>query len=63
MDALKWESRCMDKKRGFSATALNSSMSSLLNLPPVPPELKAVTPFLTRAGELVNQDPVISYWC
>jgi len=38
-------------------------MSSILALPPVPPELKAVSPFLSRAEELAKQDPIISYWC
>ncbi|KDR85472.1 hypothetical protein GALMADRAFT_362969 [Galerina marginata CBS 339.88] len=37
--------------------------SSILGLPPVPPELKAVTPYLQRAEELKNQDPIVSYWC
>ncbi|EKM48833.1 uncharacterized protein PHACADRAFT_214640 [Phanerochaete carnosa HHB-10118-sp] len=36
---------------------------SLLSLPPVPPELKTVTPFLQRAEELKTKDPVIAYWC
>ncbi|KIM47740.1 hypothetical protein M413DRAFT_208471 [Hebeloma cylindrosporum] len=38
-------------------------MSSIRTLPPVPPELKAVSPFLSRAEELAKQDPIISYWC
>jgi vacuolar protein sorting-associated protein VTA1 len=38
-------------------------MSSIFTLPPVPPELKAVSPFLSRAEELAKQDPIISYWC
>lgn len=38
-------------------------MSPILALPPVPPELKAVSPFLSRAEELAKQDPIISYWC
>ncbi|KAF8913135.1 Vta1 like-domain-containing protein [Gymnopilus junonius] len=37
--------------------------SSVLGLPPVPPELKPIAPYLQRAEELKNQDPVISYWC
>ncbi|GJE99635.1 Vta1 like-domain-containing protein [Phanerochaete sordida] len=36
---------------------------SLLSLPPVPPELKTIAPFLQRADELKTQDPVIAYWC
>ncbi|EMD41969.1 hypothetical protein CERSUDRAFT_102355 [Gelatoporia subvermispora B] len=37
-------------------------MSSLLNLPPVPPELKNIAPFLQRADELLSKEPVVSYW-
>ncbi|KAF8167615.1 Vta1 like-domain-containing protein [Crassisporium funariophilum] len=37
--------------------------TSLANLPPVPPALKPITPYLQRAEELRKQDPVISYWC
>lgn len=37
--------------------------SSLLGLPPVPPDLKSIAPYLQRAEELKNQDPVVSYWC
>ncbi|GAA6062220.1 hypothetical protein JCM10212_006455 [Sporobolomyces blumeae] len=31
--------------------------------PPVPPELKPITPYLARAHELSKADPVIAYWC
>ncbi|GAA5892989.1 Vta1p [Sporobolomyces salmoneus] len=31
--------------------------------PPVPPELKPITPYLARAHELATADPVIAYWC
>lgn len=30
---------------------------------PIPIELKSITPFITRANELIKADPVISYWC
>lgn len=29
----------------------------------VPAELKAISPYLARATELENAEPVISYWC
>ncbi|KAG9118488.1 hypothetical protein FRC07_006970, partial [Ceratobasidium sp. 392] len=32
-------------------------------LPQVPPELKAIVPFLQRAEEMRGKDPVISFWC
>ncbi|KAI0721387.1 Vta1 like-domain-containing protein [Cerioporus squamosus] len=35
----------------------------VLSLPPIPPELKAITPYLQRADELQKNDPVASYWC
>ncbi|RDX50470.1 DUF605-domain-containing protein [Lentinus brumalis] len=35
----------------------------VLSLPPIPPELKAITPYLQRADELQKNDPVVSYWC
>ncbi|KAI0361345.1 DUF605-domain-containing protein [Trametes cingulata] len=35
----------------------------VLSLPPIPPELKSVTPYLQRAGEISTKDPVIAYWC
>ena len=35
----------------------------IFNLPPIPPELKAITPYLQRAEEVKSTDPVISYWC
>lgn len=34
-----------------------------LGLPPVSLGLKAVAPFLQRAEELVEREPVIAYWC
>ncbi|OCH94754.1 DUF605-domain-containing protein [Obba rivulosa] len=37
-------------------------MSSLLGLPPVPPELRNVSPYLQRADELKSKEPVVSYW-
>ncbi|PPR02697.1 hypothetical protein CVT26_009800 [Gymnopilus dilepis] len=37
--------------------------SSILGLPPIPPELKPIIPYLQRAEELKSQDPIISYWC
>jgi vacuolar protein sorting-associated protein VTA1 len=38
-------------------------MDLLANLPPVPPSLKSIAPYLQRAEELRTQDPVIAYWC
>ncbi|KAL0951568.1 hypothetical protein HGRIS_008250 [Hohenbuehelia grisea] len=35
----------------------------LLGLPPISPELKAISPFLQRADELQKQDPIMAYWC
>ncbi|OBZ78686.1 Vacuolar protein sorting-associated protein VTA1 [Grifola frondosa] len=35
----------------------------VLNLPPVPPELKSISPYLQRADELTSRDPVMAYWC
>ncbi|KAI0756746.1 Vta1 like-domain-containing protein [Daedaleopsis nitida] len=35
----------------------------VLSLPPVPPELKSIKPYLQRADEIAKNDPVISYWC
>ncbi|KAK0198856.1 Vta1 like-domain-containing protein [Armillaria mellea] len=35
----------------------------LFNLPPVPPELKSLTPYLQRADELKMKEPVMAYWC
>jgi vacuolar protein sorting-associated protein VTA1 len=35
----------------------------LANLPPVPPSLKSIAPYLQRAEELRTQDPIIAYWC
>ncbi|PPQ82643.1 hypothetical protein CVT25_007572 [Psilocybe cyanescens] len=37
--------------------------SSTLGLPPVPADLKPITPYLQRADELKSQDPIVSYWC
>ncbi|TFY81605.1 hypothetical protein EWM64_g2404 [Hericium alpestre] len=37
--------------------------TSYLGLPPIPADLKPLTPFLQRADELKSQEPVISYWC
>ncbi|KAI6012467.1 Vta1 like-domain-containing protein [Pisolithus orientalis] len=34
-----------------------------LGLPPVSVGLKAIAPFLQRAEELVEREPVIAYWC
>ena len=34
-----------------------------LSLPPTPQELRAIAPYLQRANELKNQEPVIAYWC
>ncbi|GAA5823692.1 hypothetical protein JCM11251_000728 [Rhodosporidiobolus azoricus] len=31
--------------------------------PPIPPDLKPIAPYLTRAQELASAEPVISYWC
>lgn len=34
-----------------------------LGLPPVSTGLKSVAPYLQRAEELVNKEPVVAYWC
>ena len=34
-----------------------------LGLPPITPELKSLTPYLQRADEVKNQEPIIAYWC
>ncbi|KAG6890011.1 hypothetical protein C0995_012971 [Termitomyces sp. Mi166 len=39
------------------------SSQSPLGLPPIPPALKPIVPFLQRANELQTQDPVMAYWC
>ncbi|THH09136.1 hypothetical protein EW146_g8781 [Bondarzewia mesenterica] len=39
------------------------ALQSYLGLPPVPPDFKALTPFLQRADEVKSQDPIIAYWC
>lgn len=36
---------------------------SYFGLPPIPPDLKSIAPYLQRAHETKSQDPVISYWC
>ncbi|CAL1695220.1 unnamed protein product [Somion occarium] len=36
---------------------------ALLGLPPIPPQLKPLIPYLQRADELKVQDPIIAYWC
>src|ERR1700761_5449001 len=36
---------------------------SYLGLPPIPPDLKPITPYVQRAHETRTQDPIISYWC
>ena len=34
-----------------------------LKLPPVPSELKTITPFISRAQELSGKEPIIAYYC
>ncbi|KAE9398456.1 DUF605-domain-containing protein [Gymnopus androsaceus JB14] len=34
-----------------------------LGLPPVPPPLKSLSPYLQRADELHQKEPIIAYWC
>lgn len=34
-----------------------------LGLPPVSVGLKGIAPFLQRAEELVEREPIIAYWC
>ncbi|KDQ63199.1 hypothetical protein JAAARDRAFT_29215 [Jaapia argillacea MUCL 33604] len=34
-----------------------------LGLPPIPPELKSISPYIQRAEELHTKDPIMSYWC
>ncbi|KAF5388600.1 hypothetical protein D9757_004667 [Collybiopsis confluens] len=36
---------------------------SSLTLPPVPPSLKSIAPYLQRADELYQKEPVVAYWC
>ncbi|KAK7058412.1 hypothetical protein VNI00_002046 [Paramarasmius palmivorus] len=38
-------------------------MFKVLNLPPVPSPLKLITPYLQRADELYQKEPVVAYWC
>jgi len=39
------------------------SSQSLLGLPPTTHELKSLVPFLQRAHEVREQQPIIAYWC
>jgi vacuolar protein sorting-associated protein VTA1 len=39
------------------------SGQKLLGLPLVPPELKQIAPYLQRADELKQQEPIMAYWC
>jgi vacuolar protein sorting-associated protein VTA1 len=39
------------------------SSQKLFGLPSLPPELKSLSPFLQRADELKNKEPIIAYWC
>jgi len=34
-----------------------------LGLPAVSAGLKSIAPYLQRAEELVNSEPVVAYWC
>ncbi|TFK30916.1 DUF605-domain-containing protein [Coprinopsis marcescibilis] len=36
---------------------------SFLNLPPITPQLKSIAPYLQRAEEVKNQEPIVAYWC
>ncbi|KAG0707475.1 Vta1 like-domain-containing protein [Suillus ampliporus] len=38
-------------------------MSSGFGLPPVSTGLKSIAPYLQRAEELVDKEPVVAYWC
>jgi hypothetical protein len=38
-------------------------MAATNTLPPLPPSLKSISPFMLRAEELRKSDPVMSYWC
>jgi vacuolar protein sorting-associated protein VTA1 len=40
-----------------------AAANRLLGLPPIPPELKSIAPYLQRADELKSQDPIMAYWC
>ena len=42
---------------------LLSFKMSYFSLPPIPADLKPITPYIQRAHETRAQDPVISYWC
>lgn len=35
----------------------------LLGLPPMSSDLKSILPYLQRADELKQKDPVMAYWC
>ena len=34
-----------------------------LGLPPISVSLKSIAPYLQRAEELVEREPVVAYWC
>ncbi|THV07522.1 DUF605-domain-containing protein [Dendrothele bispora CBS 962.96] len=38
-------------------------MASYLGLPPLSPALKSIAPFLQRADELKEKEPIVAYWC
>jgi len=38
-------------------------MASYLGLPSVSPALKSIAPFLQRADELKDKEPIVAYWC
>lgn len=50
------------KELSFS-TFLPLVKMSYLGLPPIPPDLKSIAPYLQRAHETRSQDQIISYWC
>ncbi len=52
-----------DSSRFPTVFAVTSKPAMVLSLPPIPPELRPITPHLQRADELAKNDPVISYWC
>ncbi|KAF5368571.1 hypothetical protein D9758_002250 [Tetrapyrgos nigripes] len=37
--------------------------SSYLGLPPLSPALRSLAPFLQRADELKDKEPIVAYWC
>ena len=64
MSTTKFENGYFRKEVQESDGRLMGIMADLLaNLPPVPPSLKSIAPYLQRAEELRTQDPVIAYWC